>query len=101
MRLVQVRDVKARLSLYLREVEGGESIAITRHGRPVAILRPPDEAATDTGKMPADEWWAMALREGLVLPAEDRSALPETPPLPLQRLGRALARQLVRERRRR
>lgn len=33
-----VSEVKARLSDYIREVEHGEAVIITRHGRPVAAL---------------------------------------------------------------
>ena len=33
-------EAKARLAELLRDVEGGETIAITRHGRPVAHMVP-------------------------------------------------------------
>ncbi len=33
-----VSDVKARLSEFVHVAEGGESVVITRHGRPVAAL---------------------------------------------------------------
>ena len=40
MRNVQVVDAKAKFSSLLAEVEAGETIAITRHGRIVARLVP-------------------------------------------------------------
>ncbi len=40
MREVQAPDAKARLTELLGEVERGESIVITRHGRPIARLVP-------------------------------------------------------------
>ena len=40
MREVQSSEVKARLPQFLDEVEQGETIVITRHGRPVAHLVP-------------------------------------------------------------
>ena len=38
MREVKATEAKARLAELLRDVEHGESIAITRHGKPVAHL---------------------------------------------------------------
>ncbi len=40
MRAVQSSDAKARLAEYLDEVERGEVIVITRHGKPTAHLVP-------------------------------------------------------------
>jgi len=40
MREIQSSEVKARLPQFLDEVEQGETIVITRHGRPVAHLVP-------------------------------------------------------------
>jgi prevent-host-death family protein len=40
MREIQSSEVKARLSQFLDEVERGETIVITRHGRSVAHLVP-------------------------------------------------------------
>lgn len=67
MRSVQVVEAKARFSALLAEVEGGGTVAITRHGRLVARLvpAPPRSAAeafaacwTDAGEIdlepPAD-----------------------------------------------
>ena len=40
MRQIQSSEMKARLPQFLDEVEKGETIIITRHGRPVAHLVP-------------------------------------------------------------
>ena len=41
---VGVRDLKAQLSKYLRQVSQGQTIIITDHGRPVARLSPVDQS---------------------------------------------------------
>lgn len=43
MRVVGVYEAKTHLARLLDEVENGESITITRHGRPVAALVPPSQ----------------------------------------------------------
>ena len=40
MREIQVTEAKARLAELLHVVEHGETVAITRHGKPVAHLVP-------------------------------------------------------------
>lgn len=40
MRQIQASDAKARLAQVLDEVERGETVVITRHGRPIARLVP-------------------------------------------------------------
>ena len=40
---VGVRDLKARLSKYLRQVRQGQTVIITDHGRPVGRLSPVDQ----------------------------------------------------------
>jgi prevent-host-death family protein len=40
---VGVRDLKARLSEYLRQVSQGRTVIITDHGRPVGRLSPVDQ----------------------------------------------------------
>lgn len=39
-RYVGVRELKARLSEYLRQVKNGNTVVITEHGRPVGRLTP-------------------------------------------------------------
>jgi antitoxin (DNA-binding transcriptional repressor) of toxin-antitoxin stability system len=59
MERVTVAELKAKLSAYLRRVEGGEPIIVVRHGTPIAKLervtspqltvRPPRRSSGD--------WW--------------------------------------------
>jgi prevent-host-death family protein len=44
VREVQASDAKARLAELLDQVERGETIVITRHGKPIARLVPDEEA---------------------------------------------------------
>jgi len=37
---VGVRELRQNLSVYLRRVSGGEALAVTEHGRRVALLAP-------------------------------------------------------------
>lgn len=46
MKAVGVRELKARLSRYLREVQAGEVILVTDRGRVIAELRAPGPAAS-------------------------------------------------------
>jgi len=58
MAAVGVRELKNRLSLYLRRVRAGERVVVTERGRPVAVISPP--ALT-----PADRRVEAMLREGI------------------------------------
>ncbi len=72
MESVGVRELRQRASELLRRVEAGETIEVTDHGRPVALLAPLPEAG------PLER-----LRAGgeVTTPADDLGELPE--PLPL------------------
>ncbi|WP_034996815.1 type II toxin-antitoxin system Phd/YefM family antitoxin [Beijerinckia mobilis] len=51
MREIQASEAKARLLQILDEVEHGETVSITRHGRPIARLVPePDRRQEDIDK---------------------------------------------------
>ncbi len=41
---VGIRDLKARLSEYLRQVKEGETVIITEHGRPIGRIIPEPES---------------------------------------------------------
>ena len=45
MTTVGVRELKNRLSEFLRRVADGERITVTARGRPVAVIAPPDTPA--------------------------------------------------------
>ena len=52
MRAVGLRELKNRLSEYVREVRRGERVLVTDRGEVVAELTPPGRAATDTDVPP-------------------------------------------------
>ena len=47
MRTMQATDAKARLAELLRTVEGGETVAITRHGETIAHVIPASAGERD------------------------------------------------------
>ena len=47
MKAVGLRDLKNRLSEYIRQVRAGEGILVTDRGEVVAELGPPGQAVTD------------------------------------------------------
>ena len=51
MKTIGVRDLKARLSQILREVQEGETVLVTDRGRVVAELRKPDGAVFAESKI--------------------------------------------------
>lgn len=55
MKTVGVYEAKTHLARLLDEVERGESITITRHGKPVAVLKAPDTEAAKQERMRAIE----------------------------------------------
>jgi prevent-host-death family protein len=59
---VGVRDLKARLSEYLRLVKAGQSITITDHGHPVGQLVP----ASQTGGQTLEERLKVLQEAGMV-----------------------------------
>jgi antitoxin (DNA-binding transcriptional repressor) of toxin-antitoxin stability system len=53
MRVVGIRDLKARLSEYLRDVKRGDVFLVTDRGRVVAELRQPGPSAPEGGGLEA------------------------------------------------
>jgi antitoxin (DNA-binding transcriptional repressor) of toxin-antitoxin stability system len=64
MKTIRFTEFRNNASLYLTEVENGESIRVIRHGRAIAEITPP---STDSGKTPA---WK---KKGLKLSAMGKS----------------------------
>lgn len=66
MKTAGIRELKARLSEYLREVQGGETVLVTDRGRVVAELRSPSPgnlAGTFESRL------QRAVESGLIRPA--------------------------------
>ena len=64
MREVPATEAKAHLAELLRDVERGEGIAITRHGKTVAHLMPPSVHNLESRKAAVEEF----LRRRATLP---------------------------------
>lgn len=47
MTAVGIRELKNRLSQYLKRVRSGERVVVTERGRPVAIISPPAVTPAD------------------------------------------------------
>ena len=91
MKTSGVRELKNRLSAYLRMVEHGERVAVTHRGRVVAELGPP----THTTEEEAHDELRRRARAGTVrLGAPNR---PEVYPRPARRLPTRLVQDLLDE----
>jgi prevent-host-death family protein len=69
MRAVNVKELKARLSAYLREVERGETFLVTDRGRVVGRLGPLGDELVAT---PASDALARLAALGARLPVRER-----------------------------
>ena len=65
MKAVGLRELKNRLSEYVRDVRSGESILVTDRGQVVAELNPPGHGASAQGVAPG---LAALVRKGLIEP---------------------------------
>jgi prevent-host-death family protein len=54
MKTIGAYEAKTRFSELLREVESGQTVAVTRHGQPVARLSPMDKEAEDVAAAMAE-----------------------------------------------
>jgi prevent-host-death family protein len=54
MNAVNIKELKARLSAFLREVQRGETFLVTDRGRVIARLGPPDLEREGVGRGPAE-----------------------------------------------
>ena len=62
-----IRELKDNLSKYVRRVEAGERIAVTAHGRVVAMLVPPEKGIRGRRRSRYDE----LVEQGIIRPAEE------------------------------
>jgi prevent-host-death family protein len=71
-----IRELKDNLSEYVRRAEAGERIAVTAHGRVVAMLGPVEKVARGRRRSRFDQLVA----EGVIrLPTEDGDPLEDWP----------------------
>jgi prevent-host-death family protein len=89
MKAVGARELKMRLGTYLRQVQEGETIVVTEHGRPVAELRPIETAA-------GEEEAGLAELAALGLVSRGQGALAGWTPLPIG--GPGLAQAILEDR---
>jgi prevent-host-death family protein len=94
MRVVNVKELKARLSAYLREADRGEVFLVTDRGRVVARLAPPP-AAREVEPVEATDPIARLVALGCRPPlrqrrAEDYRWGTQTPALPAAEVDRLL-----------
>ncbi len=52
--VVTVRELRQNLSVYLRRVERGETLSVTRRGEPVAVLAPRPERRSSIDRLVAE-----------------------------------------------
>ena len=95
MKTVGVRELKNRLSEYIRYVRSGESVLVTDRGEVVAELAPPGHATVDEDLPPA--LLALARRGLATLGARGDASL--YPALPRKRKRKATAAELLDEQR--
>jgi antitoxin (DNA-binding transcriptional repressor) of toxin-antitoxin stability system len=95
MKTVGVRDLKNRLSEYLREVRRGESVLVTDRGQVVAEFSPPRHGANDPD-VPA-ALLALAKRGLVTLGSPGDNLRYEA--MPRSRRGRRSAAQMLDEER--
>jgi prevent-host-death family protein len=88
VREIGVQELKANLSSVLDDVEGGERVRVTRRGRYVADLLPPETH-------PAEMHMRKLIAEGRVTPAS--GSIPKNPPPP-RKTGRSASAIILAER---
>ena len=83
-----IRDLKAKLSDYLRQVEEGETVVITKHGKPIGRIVPLPQ--------PPKEQLEILRRAGLI--AWNQKRLPPLTPVARAKGDRTVADLLLEDR---
>lgn len=91
MKTVGVRELKNRLSEYLREVRAGEHVLVTDRGEVIGELSPPGQVAADAS-VPAG---LLVLAKRGILTLGSPAADQPYPALPRLRRGKHSAAQLL------
>lgn len=92
MKVVGVKELKNKLSEYLRLVKSGEVVLVTDRGDVVAELRAPTPWKDP---LMDDPWWAEQVRKGIITPAKVPPGTPfelvrDYPLVPFEQLMREL-----------
>ena len=95
MKTVGVRELKNRLSEYIRQVKSGEGLLVTDRGQVVAELTPPGHGVTDAAVPPG--LLALARRDLVVIGAPADKVL--YPALTRARRRKRTATELLRDER--
>jgi prevent-host-death family protein len=93
---VSVRELKNRLTEYLRRAEAGEEIAVTRRGRRIATLVPNGKAATTTKTL--DEKMRELQARGIIS-WSGKKFRPPSRGIPLRGEGPSASEMVIRDRR--
>jgi len=86
-----IRDLKDNLSEYVRRAEAGERIAVTSHGRVLAVLGPVEKEARGRRRSRFDELVA----EGVIRLPTETGDLPADWPTTTIRLPKGTAAALI------
>ncbi len=92
MKTAGVRDLKAHLSSYLRDVAAGEVVLVTDRGRVVAEMRAP--GAAELTSTPAELRYRRLIESGRLRPGT-RPDMREWPPPPSVKLPMGTAAALL------
>lgn len=99
MLTVGIRELKNRLSEYIRAVAAGESVLVTDRGEVVAELTAPGQKSLESGLAPG---LAALVRRGLVTPGSGSGSKDDADvyrPLPRRRRGKHSAAELLEQER--
>ncbi len=95
MQTVGVRDLKSRLTHYLRLIKEGEKVIVTERGKPVALIRPLDGTEKQSS---IEERLAVLAKQGLIrLPLKKGLFDFKTPPIKTK--GKPASRMVIEDRR--
>lgn len=95
MQSVGIRDLKSRLTHYLRLVKEGEKVIVTDRGKPIALIRPLNGAEAQAS---IEERLAALAKQGLIrLPLKKGRFDLRTPPIKVK--GKPLSQIIIEDRR--
>lgn len=92
MRVVGIKELKNKLSEYVKLAAGGEVVLVSDRGEVVAELRAP---TPQRDPMMDDPWWAEQVRKGIITPAKIAPGTPlklerNYPRIPLEQILKEL-----------